>query len=439
MEWEQILQSPVLPGIAGIVVFFLFISILKSFIKVTLPNKVLVVTGKRKVQNGRAFGFSIEKGRTSTIPYLQQVGTLDLGILPINVRIEGVNSANGITVGADATACVCIDNDTEAMLYTAVERLMGKTREQIREQIQQTLIGNFRGALNKATPLQAIGMEEIPDDDTDGTRKSQQSKDGERAQFRNELLKDINSDLTSFGMKVVSVSLQKIWDTSNYIGNLAQKTIAQKRQQVEIEESRLHAIAQQAESDTERRITVARNQADERIIEARQKLEVFRQESEAAIQKARLEADQMVQEAQNRGQIEVQKLSVELKKLHNMSNVILEADAKNKASTILSEGERDAVNIVEGARNEILSQKAQIFSETGDLGRMVIFVQQKLPLLFKAYKAYAEKMNINSMLVMDDREGLNGAANRGPSAFLDFLKYFEASLGVKVNEIIGGK
>ena len=50
-------------------------------------------------------------------------------------------------------------------------------------------------------------------------------------------------------MKVVSVSLQKIWDTSNYIANLAQKTLAQKRQDVEIEESRLRAHAAQAESD----------------------------------------------------------------------------------------------------------------------------------------------------------------------------------------------
>jgi hypothetical protein len=54
------------------------------------------------------------------------------------VRVEGVNSANGITVGADATACVCIDDDDEAMLYSAVERLMGKDLQQIHDQVQQT-------------------------------------------------------------------------------------------------------------------------------------------------------------------------------------------------------------------------------------------------------------------------------------------------------------
>jgi len=120
------------------------------------------------------------------------------------------------------------------MLYSAVERLMGKDRGQIHDQIQQTPIGNFQGALNKATPLEAIGMaDNYEDGEEEGTAEAATAIDqGERAQFRQELLNDINSDLSSFGMKVVSVSLQKIWDTSNYIANLAQKTLAQKRQQV---------------------------------------------------------------------------------------------------------------------------------------------------------------------------------------------------------------
>ncbi|HPE36937.1 MAG TPA: SPFH domain-containing protein, partial [Spirochaetales bacterium] len=115
-------------------------------------------------------------------------------------------------------------------------------------------------------------MEDVGNDDG-------QSDVGERAQFRAELLEDINSDLRSFGMKVVSVSLQKIWDTSNYIANLAQKTLAEKRRQVEIEESRLRAIADQAESDSRRRMEVAKSQADEAIIATREELEVYRRES----------------------------------------------------------------------------------------------------------------------------------------------------------------
>ncbi len=449
-----IFQNGLLYGLGGVAFFFVFIGLLKAFIKVSLPNKIFVVTGRKRVKNGRKFGFSVERGRTTAVPFFQQVGYLDLGVLPINVRVEGVNSANGITVGADATACVCIDDDSDPMLYSAVERLMGKSREQIKEQIQQTLVGNFRGALNKATPLQAIGMLEATLHDlTDEAGTALEKKpdappavvdnksitEGERAQFRNELLKDSNSDLGNFGMKVVSVSLQKIWDTSNYIGNLAQKMLAHKRRQVEIEEARLRSIAEQTESDSARRIGVAKAQADERIIAAKQKVEVFRQEAEAQIQKASLEADNGILEASNRAQRDVQELTVELKKLENQSHVILEEDAKKKAAEILASGEKEAVTLIEQARNRILSQKAELIGAGGDAAKAVLFAKQKLPILFEVYKKYAEKMEIDSLVVMDDKRGVNGAVNRGPLAFVDFLKQFEQALGISIKDLMGQK
>ncbi len=436
-------------GIGGIIIFFVFIGVLKAFIRVTLPNKVLVITGRKKVKAGRKFGFSVEKGRTTMLPYIQQVGYLDLGILPINVRVEGVNSANGITVGADATACVCINNDNEPMLYTAVERLMGKSRGEIHEQIQQTLVGNFRGTLNKATPLQAIGMEDVYEglwsDENDEahaaiTKEKKEGKvavESERAQFRNELLRDINSDLSSFGMKVVSVSLQKIWDTSNYIANLAQKTLAKKRQEVEIEEARLRAKAMKAESDSERRISIAKSKADEKIIASKQKLEVYRQASNAQIEKANLEAENEILEAENRGEKNVQELTVELNKLKNISNIILEEDAKHKSTEIIAEGENKATNILEQTRNDILRQKVDILAKSGDAGRAVLFIQQQLPHLFEEYKKYAEGLYVDSLVIMDDKQGFNGAVNRGPSAFVDFLKHFEDALGISVKELMG--
>ena len=344
-------------GGLGIAAFFILIAVLKSMIKVMLPDKRLVVTGRKHIFGGRKFGFSVESGRTINIPYFQRVDSLDLEVLPINVRVEGVNSANGITVGADATACVCVNNDDDGMVYTAVERLMGKDREQIHAQIQQTLVGNFRGALNKATPLQAIGMAESWKEEEDATESINESDRGERAEFRYELLKDINSDLSSFGMQVVSVSLQKIWDTSNYIGNLAQKTLAEKRKQVEIEEARLRALADQVHSDAERRMSVAKSQADEKILVAREKLEVYRRESTALIQKGRLEADHSIDEALNKGERNVQEQLVELQKLQNRTKVTLVAEAKQKEAQILAQGEEESVRIREQTRNDILKQK----------------------------------------------------------------------------------
>jgi uncharacterized membrane protein YqiK len=439
-------------GIVGVAAFFALLGILKATIKVAPPDRLLVVTGRRAVRGGKSFGFTVERGRTLAIPYFQSIGSLDLGVFPVNVRVEGVNSANGITVGADATACVCIDDDDEAMLYSAVERLMGKDSAQIHDQIQQTLVGNFRGALNKATPLQAIGMEDSDDDNAQNlpvaapgvpgvpgaAAPTEAGNVGERAHFRAELLEDINSDLRSFGMKVVSVSLQKIWDTSNYIANLAQQTLAQKRRQVEIEESRLKATANQAESDADRRIKIAKSQADEKIVAVRQELEVYRRESQGSIQEAKLTADQSIAGAKNRGEAQVQAALVDLQELKNKSGTTLEAAAREEAARVLGAGEREAVRIRESARNEILAAKAELLSRFGEDGASVLFLQQKLPGLFAAYSENAGKAGrLESLVVMEggERGGTAEVANRGPRAFADFLETFERALGIDVKSI----
>ncbi len=422
-------------GLLGVGAFFLFIGIMKAMIKVAPPDKLLVVTGRRTVRDGKVFGFTVERGRTFVLPYFQALGSLDLGIYPVNVKVEGVNSANGISMGADATACVCIDDDDEAMLYNAVERLMGKDRARIREQVQQTLVGNFRGALNKATPLQAIGMEDDGGDLGPASTAVAEREMGERAQFRAELVQDINSDLRSFGMKVVSVSLQKIWDGSNYIANLAQKTLAEKRRQVEIEESRLRAIAAQAESDSERRIQVAKAKADERIIAARQALEVYRRESQGAIQEANLTADQSIEEAKNKGEALVQTELVALQELKNQSQTVLEAAAREEAARIVAEGEREAVSIREAARNEILAQKARLIEKFGDAAASLLFLDQKLPGLLEAWKeAQSASGKFDTIVAMD--EDAASVANRGPRAFAEFLTTLRDALGIDVRTLV---
>lgn len=422
-------------GIGGLVVFFVVLSFLKSLLRVAPPNKLLVVTGRKTRYGDKEVGFSVERGSTIVIPYIQTVEYLGLDVLPINVKVEGVNSANGITLGADATACVCIDEDDQGMLFSAVERLMGKDVAQVREQVQQTLVGNFRGALNKATPLAAIGMQDNHHLEEEVTL-AEESTGGDRALFRQALLEDINSDISSFGMRVVSVSLQKIWDTSNYIGNLAQKTIADKRQEVEVEESRLKAEAERAESDAQRRIELSKSQADEKIVESTEKLEVYRQESEAQISQAKLEANSNIEEARNRGQREVEELKNQLKVLQNRADILLKEEMKQQAAEIMAEGEENAVQVVEKARNTILRQKAAMLSEAGEIGEVVLFVKQQLPHVYEAYRKYAETLDVDTYIEMNNERGFDSVVNRGPESFVRFLRHFEEATGISVKNLL---
>ena len=447
------LEGFIAGGVAAVVVFSLLIGLLRSVIRVCPPDQVLVVTGAKTRIRGKSYGFRLQRGGwTFVVPFFQSVQGLGLGTIPIDVRVEGVNSANGITVGADATACVCVDHEDDTLLYAAVERLMGKSRAEIQDQIQQTMVGNFRGALNKTTPLQAIGMvESVEERDRAGeggslVRQVQPDRvqpaaddddaEGERAQFRAELLRDSNQDLSTFGMRVVSVSLQKIWDTSNYIANLANKTLSRKRQEVEIEEARLKAQAERAESDANRRQQVAENSADEKIIAAQQELEVLRRNCAAEVEQTRLEADSGIARAESEGERAVQEIAVELRKLKNVSDITLEADTRRRAAETLADGENQAVQTVESTHNDLLDQKAKMVATAGDVGKVALFVQQQLPNLFSAYERYAREVKMDNVVIMDDERGMNGLLNRGPEAFVDFLQRFEDGFGISVKELL---
>lgn len=441
-------------GVLALIAFVFLIGILRALIRVCPSNHVLVVTGgTQTVVDGREYGFRLQKGGwTVVIPFLQTAQAIDLTIIPINVRIEGVNSANGINVGADATACVCIDDTDDALLYSAVQQLLGKTRAEIHDQIQQTMIGNFRAALNKTTPLQAIGMVDSVDSLEDvelaqiadtafkgetTTRQMMQATDveGERAIFRHVLLEDCQQDLSTFGIDVVSVSLQRIWDTSNYIANLANKTLSDKRREIEIEEARLNARAERSESDAKRRTNVSTSQADERILQISQEVELFRRQSEAQVTRARLEADSAISEAESSGQRRVEEMKVELQKLKNQSEVTLAAEAERTAREIYAEGEAEAVSRVNSADNELLERKVKLLAESGDLGKVALFLNQ-LPMLFDTYANQAGKQRINNLLVLNEEDGFNAAVNRGPAALVDFLHQLEAGFGISIRDLM---
>ncbi|WP_251977187.1 SPFH domain-containing protein [Salinicola avicenniae] len=427
-------------GAVAVVIFIALLAMLKAVIQVCPPNQVMVVQGSKTKTNGREYGFRVILGGTAiVIPFLNRAEFLDLSVLPINVRVEGVNSANGITVGADATACVGVDIEDTALLYTAVERMLGKSRAEIHDQIHQTMVGNFRGAMNRTTPLQAMGMVESVEKVNAGETPEEETistDEGERARFRQDMLDDANEDLASFGFRVFSVSFQRIWDSSDYISSLATKAVAHKRQAVEIQEARLEAEAENAESDGRRRESIARSQADESIVEAEQNLGIAREESQARIDQAQKEAAAQIARAQSQAQVEVENAENELQTLRNQSEVTLKPEYEAQAAEIVAEGNDQAIRIRQGVRNRMLEQQAEMIGKAGRYGRIPMFVQGQLPHLFKAYHQNAKDIRLDNLTFMGDDadNGMNAAINRGPAGFVDFLDRFEQAFGIRVRD-----
>lgn len=99
-------------------------------------------------------------------------------------------------------------------------------------------------------------------------------------------------------------------------------------------------------------------------------------------------------------------------------------------------GEGEAVRILQDTQNDLLQQKVQLLAEAGDLGKVTLFVQQQLPHLFEAYQHYAKGLEVDSLVIMDDKRGFSGVVNRGPEALVDFLRHFEAGFGVHVRDLL---
>ncbi len=407
-------------GAAAIIAYVVLFVIIKKNIRVVGPDQIMVVSGRRAKRHGRLYGFVVRRGNAFVFPYLQSVGTLSLEAIPLSVRIDDVNCANGISVGADASVCVCVNADDEAQLYRAVESFMGKTAEEISERAKRILVGNLRAAINRVTPLEALGLAA----DDEGRRK-----------FRDELMDSVAEDLSAFGLKALSVSVLRLWDDSAYLANLAQRTLTEKRRELSVELSRLLAEADQAESDSHKRGEVARARAEETIAAAKREADAFRYEAEARVEEARLTTDQAIIAAENSGETAVQVEAAKLRALRNRTE-LLRQSVKEEAAQAGAEGEGQVVLIEERARNELLRRKAALLSRYGDKAAALLFLKQKLPKLFASYKQAASGATVERLVAMDDMDGFSGVVNRGPRAFMAFLTSFETAFGVDLRALV---
>jgi len=101
----------------------------------------------------------------------------------------------------------------------------------------------------------------------------------------------------------------------------------------------------------------------------------------------------------------------------------------------LIEGESEAIETVRQVYNDLLEQKVKLLQESGDVGKMVLFIDQ-LPALFSTYQQSAQSQSVENLMVLNDDEGFNSAVNRGPAALADFLNQLEASFGINIKKMM---
>ena len=142
-------------GLTGAAGVWAFVALLSRLYYICQPSEALIFAGLRRTTgSGKKVGYrTIRGGSALRIPLLEEVMRLDLSNMIIDLQVESAYSRVGIPLNVSGVANIKISGD-EPGIHNAIERLIGKTQDEIRHIAKETLEGNLRGVMASLTPEQ---------------------------------------------------------------------------------------------------------------------------------------------------------------------------------------------------------------------------------------------------------------------------------------------
>lgn len=271
--------SKVLPYAIPVVAVLILILL---FWKRMPADKAMVITGlKKRVLSGRG---------GILIPILETSCTISLENISIKTDINEAPSKQGIFVNIIGTAVVKIKNDTDCILKAVEQFCSGgaqDTTKVISNIVEQILEGKLRGIVSTLT------VEQINED---------------RAAFEARIENDINKELESMGLSLVSYSILKISTQGGYLENRAKPQIAQSKADADIAEAERKRDTEIKTANAIREGQKAKLSAETEIAESERdkslKVESYRAERDKA--KANADVAYKLQEIENQSLLALQ-------------------------------------------------------------------------------------------------------------------------------------
>lgn len=373
----------------------------RSLVQLCQPNEAMVVAGTVRQLGGRTLGYRVvQGGRVIRIPLLEKVFRLDLTNMVIELRVRGAYSKGGIPLNVDGVANVKIASDVTVMA-NAIERFLGKPREQMIQLAKDTLEGTLRGVLATLTP------EELNQD---------------RVKFALGLQQEAETDLRRLGLVLDTMKIQNVSDDRGYLDSIGRRQSAdlQMRSRVAEAENQALSALRRAKNLEDKELTriaaeteLAKAEVDRRIVEARARKAALIAEAQAdvAAALARAEAELAVQTART------EKVKVELE-----ASQVRPAEAARDA--LVAQARAQAAPVVENGRataRALLALAAEVSQPGVDVGRLL--VAQHLPKLVEAVLGKPHVSGAGRLAVVApevlNRPGLGaGALDAGMGALL---------------------
>lgn len=398
----------ILLGVALVTILFL---VWKN-IEICAPNEVLIFSGPHRKVNGREIGYRlVQGGRGFRWPLIEMVDRMDMTNMVIDIRVVSAYSKGGIPLNVDAVANVKIAS-SEPTIGNAIERLLGKSRQEIMTVARETLEGNLRGVLATLTP------EEVNQD---------------REKFAESLLQEADQDLTKLGIELDTLKIQNVSDDRGYLDSLGRKQSAAviMRSRIAEAENKARAAERNATNMETQEIAKISAEIDKARAEAERRIIDAQTRKEAMVAESRGEVTAQVAKAQ--AEVAVQQARMEQVRLQLEADYIKPAEAKRQQ--MIAEARGESARIVERgkATAEALRRVATTWREAGDSARQ-IFVAQKLGSLVGSLMGTVGEIAIDKVTFIDQdlaRGGSNFAVNAAVTA--EQLKH---TLGVDVPALL---
>jgi flotillin len=329
--------------------------IVTRLIYICAPNEVLIFSGTRRTVGTRDVGYRlVQGGRGIRIPMLERVDRMDLTNMIIDLRVQGAYSKGGIPLNVEGVANLKIAG-TEPIIGNAIERFLGKTRDEVMKVARETLEGNLRGVLATLTP------EEVNRD---------------RVKFAQELLTEADKDLHSIGLELDTLKIQNVSDDKGYLDSLGRAQSAGLLMRSRVAEAENRAIAAERAAANlqtqeiariEAEIAMARADANKRILDAQTKKAAMVAEQQSTVTAAVAKAS---------AELAVQKARLEQVRLQLTADQIKPAEAARQQAVEKARGE--AAQIIENgkANAEALRRMAATWRSQGDSARQILLAQK---------------------------------------------------------------
>ncbi|MFW6054224.1 MAG: flotillin family protein, partial [Persicimonas sp.] len=306
-------------GLAVVVGLMLLFAAAKSFLIVGRPNEVVIFSGhKYQAADGTTrrwlpmFG-----GRRFRIPVIEKVDRLDLTLMSVNINISGAYSKGGIPLNVHAIANVKVSSD-ERLVGNAIERFLGRGKQEVLRVAQETLEGHVRGVLATMTP------EEVNEN---------------RLKFAEALHAEATPDFEKLGLHLDILKIQNVSDERDYLDSIGRKRIDEIIKVAEVAESDSMKVAEESEAGAQGEGEVARRKAQAQIQKAQNELRELKAdlEKEAKSEEERAEARALAARAE--AEQELQQVRTELEKLRLQADVVIPAEAEKVSRELVAAGE----------------------------------------------------------------------------------------------------